>query len=644
MKIVTVIPLSKSALKEDLTYFTAKEIPDGSIVEIPLRNKKVLGIAVTSEEVSGAKSDIKNMSFNLRKILDVKEHSIFRDEFIKTSIEISRYFAAPKGLTLNNLLPGVFRENYDKLAETEKKEPEVKSKKISSLKSEKLLFQAPLEDRIASYKTLIRSSFAEKKSVFMVLPSSRDIDIFKETLSRGIEKFVLPIHPNMPVKKQIEQFKNILNTEHPILILGTPQFLSIPRHDISTIILEHESRASYKMFTRPYLDFRTFAELLAQKMEAKFIYADTLLRFETIARQEEFGDVHSKTFRLNFEGDINLPHPDPLLIKEREKFKVISDENLEEIKKIVEKKQNVFIFSLRKGLATHTLCRDCGETLMCEKCSSPVVLYLSGSGKKMFVCNRCKSEKDPEMKCPNCQSWNLMPLGIGTDTVEEEIKKHFNKEKIFKLDKESAKSSSGAEKIIKEFEKSKGAILIGTEMAFFYLKERVPLSLIASFDSLWSIPNFKMSEKILHVIFSMASITYKKIIIQTKNERDPVLKAIKNESLLNLVREELEDRKTLRYPPFARFIKISYLGSKEDMLSARKKIKEIFAEYNPEIFSGFVSKLKGKYATNALLKLDPKKWSLPELSTGSSVDQNLLAKLSSLPPSFSINVDPEDLL
>ena len=84
---------------------------------------------------------------------------------------------------------------------------------------------------------------------------------------------------------------------------------------------------------------------------------------------------------------------------------------------------SLVIFSLRKGLATYTICKDCNETINCDKCLAPLVLYLSSNGKKrMFVCNKCNTEKDPETKCPICKSWNLMPLGIGTDRVYEELK------------------------------------------------------------------------------------------------------------------------------------------------------------------------------------------------------------------------------
>ncbi|MCX6755231.1 MAG: hypothetical protein NT068_01655 [Candidatus Nomurabacteria bacterium] len=657
MKIVTVIPLTKGIFKEDLTYFTAKPVPDGSVVSIPVRNKTILGIAVSSEDVSHTKSDIKNMSFNIRKITEVKEHSIFSNEFLFTGIEISKYFGSQKGRTLTSLLPASFRENYDEIVKYKKEphsDPLLIKEREKKLKPEKLLFQSPLEDRMIFYKTLIRGSFAEKKSVFIVLPTESDIDDFKTTLGHGIENFTFSIHGGMTAKRQVDQFKKITTTDHPILIFSTTQFLSIPRNDIGTIVIEHESSNSYKMFNRPFLDLRVFVELFAEKIGAKLILADILLRFETINRKEKLAEVRPLSFRFNFEGNIEIKNPNPtpspdkhspLAGGEKSGFKLFSKENLEEIRKTIENKKNVFVFSLRKGLATMTVCRDCTTTIMCDECSSPVVLYLSADGKKrMFVCNRCGIQKDPLMKCPHCDSWNLTPLGIGTDTVEEELKKQLPKVKIFKLDKESAKTEKGAEKIITDFENEKGAILIGTEMAFFYIKEKVDLSIVASFDSLWSIPNFKMSEKIIHIIFSLISITKNTILIQTKNEKDSALTAIKNDNLLNFVREELQDRKNLEYPPFKRFIKITHLGNKEDTIVTKKYLAELFADYDVKIFSAFVSKVKGQYVTNALLKLDLQKWSLPQINSNSQIDEHLHKKLSSLPPDFSINVDPEDLL
>src|ERR1035437_5725827 len=196
MKIVTVVPLKKGLWKEDLTYFSMQDIANGSIVDITLRNKKVLGLVVGVEDAGRAKSSIKSMSFNLKKIINVKEHSVFRKEYFNSIIETSKYFVSNKNNGIASLIPALFRENYDKLADAGVGHPNNGCSTPASaqkLKSEKLLFQTPLEDRISSYKTLIRGSFAQKKSVFIVLPTQFDIDKFTNQLSKGIEQFTFSI-------------------------------------------------------------------------------------------------------------------------------------------------------------------------------------------------------------------------------------------------------------------------------------------------------------------------------------------------------------------------------------------------------------------------------------------------------------------
>lgn len=646
MKIVTVIPLKKGTWKENLTYFTSQEISNGGIVSIPLRSKKILGLVISSEDARAAKSNVKGMSFNLKKVSEVKEHSIFRKEYFDAALATGRYYAASKNNAITSLIPAVLRENYDAIAKFSVPLKIPLSVK-NELVAEKLLLQASLSDRLSYYKTLIRTSFAEKKSVFIVLPTEYDIKTFEESLSKGIERFTFVFHAGLSKKKILKNVEQVATLPHPVLMIGTAPFLSIPRPDMKIIVVEREASGAYKMIGRPHFDLRFFAELFAAKTGAKLILGDTLLRYETIARKETDNliPVHPMQYRINFPGSIEIPEKTSPEETDKSKFRILADESIEEIKNGVNKKKNVFIFTLRKGLATMTVCRDCREMFACEKCGAPLVLYSSHNGqKRMFVCNRCEREKDGDQSCGKCGGWNLMLLGIGTDTVYEETRKLFPKTKIFKLDKESAKTKKGALGVIKEFEENPGSILIGTEMSFFYMRNKVPVSIIASFDSLWSLPSFRMGEKIIQIILSIIGNTTDKLIIQTKNVRDRALISVKTENLLSFVREELEDRQNLNYPPFKRFIKITFQGDKEQTLKARRMLEESFVGYFPEIFSGFIAQQKGKYVTNALIKIDPKKWCLPEISGGSSINEDLLNKLISLQPTFDVFVDPEDLL
>lgn len=647
MNIITVIPLQKTVFKEELTYFSAKEIQPGGIVVVNIRNKRTLALVVNTQPLNNIKSNIKDMDFNLKKIIEIKERSIFTDEFFTSVFKTSKYFGANKSTSLSSLIPSIFKEEYDKISKIKHVDQNIVNinKKI---KTEKLLFQMNLTDRISIYKTMIRSHFAEKKSIFVVLPTEIDIDNFYNHLSKGIENFSFKMHSRMKRKDILNNYKEIVTEEHPVLILATASFLCIPRQDICTIILENEHSSSYRMLGKPHIDLRTFTEVYASHIGAKLILSDTLLRYETIARKqnENLGEVYPLSFRLNFSGEIEIIGPE-LVEKKGEKFKIFKKEALLSIHEYLEKGKNIFVFALRRGLATQTICKDCNDILLCETCGAPVVLYNSKSGtKKMFVCNRCKKEIDSNTPCRLCGSWNMLPLGIGTDTVEEELNNIFKKDniKIFKLDKESAKNKKEADKIINNFENEKGAILVGTEIALYYLKKEVPLSIIASFDSLWSIPNYKMGERILEIILAILDKTKNKFILQTKNSKDSAILGVNNNNLAPFVREELEDRKNLNYPPYMRFIKVSYTGEKKEISEVKKYLEETFKAYDPQIFAGFIAKIKDKYNINMLITQKPENWSLLELSGIDCIDENLFNLLINLPPSFQIYVDPENIL
>ena len=114
-------------------------------------------------------------------------------------------------------------------------------------------------------------------------------------------------------------------------------------------------------------------------------------------------------------------------------------------------------------------------------------------------------------------------------------------------------------------------------------------------------------------------------------------------NVLPLCREDLREREDFGYPPFKRLIKITFEGSAKETEMARSFIEKKLGDYDPQIFSAFTSKEKGQYITNTVIKINPEIWPLPN-SDKKNINQELYKNLSELSLSFSINVDPEDLL
>ena len=80
------------------------------------------------------------------------------------------------------------------------------------------------------------------------------------------------MHGGLRPKKIIEDYEQIINSPHGVLILGTAQYLSIPRLDLGVIIVEHENSYAYKMFPRPHFDLRIFSGSLCREKLMQNLY------------------------------------------------------------------------------------------------------------------------------------------------------------------------------------------------------------------------------------------------------------------------------------------------------------------------------------------------------------------------------------
>ncbi len=648
MFIIECLPFSKGLNKESLSYFGPKYLEPGSLVKVNIRDKSVPALVLESRDATEIKSEIKSAGFSLKKISAVTAKPFLQKEFLEAVKQTAEYFVSTRGSVLSQLIPPFVLENPDTLSRMTLWDRGISRVILDSkTKNEVSILQTEDEERFALYRSLIREEFAKKKSVFMCLPQNEDIKQTKEKLERGIESFVYAFHKDMSKKELKEEWKRVCLTSHPILVIGTAKWLFLPRNDFGTIIIDKENESGWKTFSRPFMDLRFFTEALANKKNIRCIYGDSFLRAETLYRykQGEVSEFENVKWRLST--DVKTAVTDLRKSNKKEKeFKTLSPELLNLIKETIENGSHMFIFAARKGLSSVTVCRDCGEQVKCKNCSSPMILYKTKIGGA-FRCHQCGETRDAAEVCQYCGSWKLAAFGSGIDRVAEEIIKNFPKIKLFELYKDIAPTSAKALKIMKNFYENRGSILLGTEMAFSYLYKKIANSAIASFDSLFSIPDFRIREKIFRLILQTKDVAKEKFLIQTRNPNDPTIEFATAGNLVEFYKKEIEDRQVLGYPPFGIFIKITVRGSRNFVTRETEILKNVFnnpenKNYNPAIFNSTHEKKGEQSAVNAVIKLPKNEW--PAAAEASAGKPNLLSLLKSLPPHFEIKVDPDNLL
>ena len=644
MYIITTLPISRSKVGEELIYFTTNQVNLGSIISVPLRKKFISAIVTKIEEAKDKKSEIRNAQFEIKKIEKIKATDFFPDYFINQSRKLADFYASTTGAIIDSLTSKVLLENSGKISK-----PLAFANKT---KSRILAVQGDDNDRISAWRSMIRQEFANKKSIVFYLPTIEESNQFFLALQKGIEEYIFVLNSDLGPKKLQSTWEKIAKTDHPIVIIATGSFATLPREDIKNVIIERENARGWIQQRNPYIDMRQALIELSLYNGQTIYLADTILRIETLDNIEKEKYEYGSPFKwrsissaedllINMKRDRNQEiakdenSKDKNIINRQSKFEVLSDKLIELIKRNIEENTQMFVFALRKGLSPITACDDCGTIVMCHQCNSPVVLHQSSeTGKNYFMCHRCGERRSADENCKHCDSWRLTPLGIGIDRVYEEIKKKFPKVDIFKIDSDSTKTQKEVKDKIEKFKEKPGSILLGTELAMQNFNEKVDHVAVVSIDSLLSLPDFRILEKMNYNLTRLRYQAVRTILVQTRKADQKIFEYSLKGNISDFFRSTIEERKVLDYPPFSVLIKITIEGKKESIANTMADVAKFLEPHSVDIFPAFTSTVRGKSVIHGLMKIASHAW--PDLE--------LISKLRSLPPEVQIKVNPESLL
>lgn len=658
MQIITVIPLTRSKVAGELSYFTASDVPLGAIVSVPLRSKHIHGIVVATRPAADVKAEIKDASFQLKKLGRIKATAFFPQTFMDACRILADYYASSIGSVIDALISDALLEHAHKIDLPVHQNRLFNEIKGSTAIDETYAIQGDDEDRLGSWRSLIRQEFARKRSVIIYVPGVEDVKTLSASLTKGIEGYMFALHSKLSPKEIIDTWKLISETAHPVVVVATGSFSVLPRPDVDSIIIERENGRGWISQKHPYLDIRHAIETIARTQKQTVYRADSMLRTETLHRVDTHEIAQGSPFKwrsISSAQDVlvdmksgvswktdsqHQPHEsgmvaDPNKDTETPKFRIVSPELEELITYNQENNTHLFMLTIRRGLSPVTVCSDCESIVSCVNCSAPMVLHASkSSGKNFFMCHVCGERRDANEKCKKCDSWRLTPLGIGIDRVYEELHRLFPDIDIFKIDADSTKTDAQIYAVLEKFRAKPGSILLGTEMALVYLYEKVDHAAVVSLDSLFALPDFRIQEKIMYTVCRLRNLASRSILVQSRKADEKVFEYALKGNISDFYRSTLAERKQFSYPPYSTLIKVSIEGKKEKIATDMAEVQRLLSPREIDVFPAFTATARGNSIIHGLLKLPEGGWP----------NSDLISILRNLPPNVKVKIDPESLL
>lgn len=629
MYVVTVIPLRKGITIDALSYFSADAYPPGTIVSIPVRERTVLGLITESREVSAAKTALRAATFSLRKLPTQAKTTVLGDAFRKTAEDLSRHYASPVGTILYNLLPPEIRNGELPLPHTH----HVTKETAHPIE----VFEARADERHRAYRSLVRETFAHSGSVLFVAPSSFEAGRLRAALEPGIEDRIIMLTTAQTKTELRKSFAALEDFARTKLIIATPSYAMVERHDITHVVLEHARSPYYRELTRPYLDYRDVLIAHAKHTGRATILADLLPRAEEedLRRREVYQTYGETPKRIELPGkletiDMTRKEGDTL------PFRLFDDRVLDAVRDVRKRRGRVFLFAARRGLAPLVACMDCGYIFRSKESGAPYSLLRTvkdGVEKRWFVSSSSGERIPAAETCAGCGSWRLRERGIGIQQVYDELHKLLPSVPITLFDHESARTYKKATFLRDTFYATKGGVLLGTQMALPYLTDPVDLSVVVNMDALLATPTWRLDEENLALLLSLREVTRGTVYIQTRTEKADILAHAKQGSVESFYTEELELRKSFGYPPYTTFIHLTWQGTPEVVKKLEAEVRRVLKDHPISL-----------YPAPAAAASAPIMYGLIRLERGAWPDPKLAGALRALPPPIRVVINPDRIV
>lgn len=366
------------------------------------------------------------------------------------------------------------------------------------------------------------------------------------------------------------------------VIIGARSALFAPLPNIGLIVVDECHDGSYYQSEAPYYNAATAAQEYAKLCGAVCVLGSATPTVEQrhIAERE-----HIQKLELpNRVTDSNLP---PVQVVDmREELKngnrgVFSRALSESLAEVLERGEQAIVYLNRRGSATYIFCRKCGTTLKCPNCETPLILHIEGqrSGSGHLLCHRCGYTRLMPKTCPVCASNQIREYGLGSERVEAEIKAMFSSARTLRWDWDTTRQKDAHEIILTHFANHQADILVGTQMLAKGLDlPMVTLVGIVLADVGLNLPDPFASERVFQTLTQVAGRAGRssrggKVIMQTFTPEHYALQFAAGHDVDGFYTRELEYRRQLGYPPFARLARLEYRNA--DNVKAEKETRKL---------------------------------------------------------------------
>ncbi|MGX7173407.1 primosomal protein N' [Enterococcus ratti] len=427
------------------------------------------------------------------------------------------------------------------------------------------------------YLQAISEILSQNKTAIMLVPEIALTPQMVERFKGRFGEAVAVLHSGLSQGEKYDEWRKIERNEAQVVV-GARSAIFAPLDNIGLIIVDEEHESSYKQEETPRYHARDLAIWRGNYHHCPVVLGSATPSLESRARAQK---GRYKLLHLNQRANASAQLPAIEIIDMRQELQqhntsTFSKQLREKIHDRLKKQEQTVLLLNRRGYSSFVMCRDCGFVLPCPNCDISLTLHMDTHSMR---CHYCGHEEEIPYRCSNCGSNKIRYYGTGTQKVEEELKSHFPKARILRMDVDTTRKKGAHERILQQFGQKNADILLGTQMIAKGLDfPDVTLVGVLNADTSLNLPDFRSSERTFQLLTQVSGRAGRaekagEVFIQTFNPQHYAIELAKEQNYERFYQQEMSVRRRSGYPPYYFTVKIT--ASHQDEQVAAKKIYEI---------------------------------------------------------------------
>jgi primosomal protein N' (replication factor Y) len=414
-----------------------------------------------------------------------------------------------------------------------------------------------------------------------------------------------------------------LATGEARVVVGARSAIFAPVQNLRLVIVDEEHEPAYKQDETPRYHGRDVAV-----MRAKLTGAVCVLGSATPSL-ESFLNAESGKYRLlQMPQRIDarqLPYIDIVDLRiealKQRSMPALSQKLVRAMQDRFEKREQTILFINRRGYSSAMLCTKCGHVEECVHCSIAMTYHRTD---ETLRCHLCGDQKPAPVRCPQCSAPDIRWRGLGTQRVEEAVKRVLPRAHVERMDTDTMSKKNRFREVLGAFRAGKIDVLVGTQMIGKGLDfPNVTLVGLVDADISMHVPDFRANERTFQLLVQVAGRAGRgdragEVIVQTFTPQAEAIQFSRRADFAGFAAAELAVRKSFHYPPFRHLIHHLFRGPNPEKLKffaeqwaklVEKNLGERVELRGPA--SSPIEKIKDEYRwqlwyfTNAVTKVVP---------------------------------------